>query len=168
MRNSFKNNQTTTDFGCICFPWLRPYTKHKLEDRSKECVFLGYSTTQRAYLCAHLPTGRLYLSQHVFFQETVFSFAAPTSRKSPISETEDHVASSPQPQVTPILVQQRQAPMTQASLCLDSHPSSSTVPSSWVILPQSQVSSSNSKTHFSSPSYSEPTVPSQNGPQPTA
>lgn len=44
-------------FGCLCFPWLHPYTKHKLEDRSLPCIFLGYSLTQSAYLCLHRPTG---------------------------------------------------------------------------------------------------------------
>ena len=38
-------------YGSLCFPWLRPYTSHKLEERSTPCVFLGYSQTQSAYLC---------------------------------------------------------------------------------------------------------------------
>lgn len=36
-------------FGCSCFPWLRPYTSHKLDAKSTPCVFLGYSITQSAY-----------------------------------------------------------------------------------------------------------------------
>lgn len=28
-------------FGCCCYPWLQPYMKHKLDDRSKPCVFWG-------------------------------------------------------------------------------------------------------------------------------
>lgn len=62
-------------FGCLCFPWLRPYTKHKLESRSLPCIFLGYSLTQSAYLCLHLPTGRLYVSRHVQFVETKFPYS---------------------------------------------------------------------------------------------
>lgn len=36
-------------FGCLCYPWLWPYAKHKLESRSKRSVFLGYYTHQSAY-----------------------------------------------------------------------------------------------------------------------
>jgi hypothetical protein len=32
--------------GCACWPNLHPYNNHKLQFRSKRCVFLGYSTTK--------------------------------------------------------------------------------------------------------------------------
>lgn len=30
-------------FGCLCYPWLKPYTSHKLDPKSKPCIFIGYS-----------------------------------------------------------------------------------------------------------------------------
>ena len=61
-------------FGCLCFPWLKPYTSHKLESRSVVCVFVGYSTTQHAYYCMDPKTRRVYTSRHIKFVETEFPF----------------------------------------------------------------------------------------------
>lgn len=61
-------------FRCLCFPWLRPYTTHKLDDRSKPCVFVGYSLTQSAYPCLHRATGQIYVSLHVQFDEGIYPF----------------------------------------------------------------------------------------------
>ena len=63
-------------FGCLCYPWLRPYAKHKLDPRSRPCVFLGYSLTQSAYKCFEPTIQCLFISRHVRFVETAFPFAA--------------------------------------------------------------------------------------------
>uniref|UniRef100_A0A2N9I1W1 Integrase catalytic domain-containing protein n=1 Tax=Fagus sylvatica TaxID=28930 RepID=A0A2N9I1W1_FAGSY len=59
-------------FGCACYPLLRPYNKHKLNFRSKKCVFLGYSPHHRGYRCLDLSTHRVYISRDVVFNEQDF------------------------------------------------------------------------------------------------
>lgn len=44
-------------FGCLCFPNLKPYNKHKLQFRSTPCILLGYSTYYKGYKCRD-STGR--------------------------------------------------------------------------------------------------------------
>ena len=68
------NYAKTRVYSCLCFPWLRTYTHHKLEDRSMPCVFIGYSPTHSAYLCLQPHTGRIYVSRHVRFDEATFPF----------------------------------------------------------------------------------------------
>jgi len=62
-------------FGCACWPNLRPYNAHKLQFRSKRCVFLGYSNLHKGYKCLDVASGRVYISRDVTFDETVFPFA---------------------------------------------------------------------------------------------
>ena len=75
------NYQKLRVFGCTCYPWLRLYVSHKLEQRSQLCVFLGYSLTQSAYLCLNKSTGRIYTSRHVQFVEDHFPFSIKTVSK---------------------------------------------------------------------------------------
>ena len=59
-------------FSCQCFPLLTPYRAHKLHPKTILCVFLGYSTNSKGYLCLDPVTYRLYISRHVLFNESVF------------------------------------------------------------------------------------------------
>ena len=51
-------------FGCLCYPWIRPYSVQKLAPRFAPCVFLGYSLTQSAYICDDLSTTKTYHSRN--------------------------------------------------------------------------------------------------------
>ena len=66
-------------FGCLCFPWLHPYSNHRLDKHSKPCVFIGYSNTHNAYKCLDLSSNRVYISRHVQFIEHQFPLASNTT-----------------------------------------------------------------------------------------
>ena len=61
-------------FGCSCFPWLKRYVHSKLDPKRKFCIFLGYSLQHKGYRCLDPQTGRVYISRHVHFDETVYPF----------------------------------------------------------------------------------------------
>jgi histone deacetylase 1/2 len=60
--------------GCACWPNLHPYNTRKLAFCSKQCVFLGYSPLHKGVKCLDVPTGRVYISRDVVFDENVFPF----------------------------------------------------------------------------------------------
>ena len=61
-------------FGCLCYPWLKPYTSHKLDQKSCPCVFLGFSLQHHASKCLDISNNKIYLSRHVTYHETIFPF----------------------------------------------------------------------------------------------
>lgn len=101
--NKTPNYSKLRIFGCRCFPWLKPYANHKLENRSTPCVFLGYSLSQSAYLCLQRDTGRIYVSRHVQFDENIFPFTQLPSHGSsspPTNGTSSPASTSNQPPVS--------------------------------------------------------------------
>ena len=70
-------------FGCACWPHLRPYNKQKLSFRSKECVFLGFSSLHKGYKCLDTDSGRVYISTDIIFDENVFPFKRAPPNSSP-------------------------------------------------------------------------------------
>lgn len=67
------DNKFLKVFRCSCFPLLRPYNSHKMDYRSTECIFLGYSPSHQGYKCLTL-NGKLYISKDVLFNESQFPF----------------------------------------------------------------------------------------------
>ncbi|KAG7582826.1 Integrase catalytic core [Arabidopsis suecica] len=174
-------------FGCLCFPWLRPYTFNKLEDRSTPCVFLGYSQTQSAYLCLQPSSGRIYVSRHVKFDETRFPFQRPSSHPTPSLTPPSQILSnlpslqnsvtivpmsSPAPAINTGTTQPPAPPLISSPLtgspCSDSHhPVHSTPPSSQTVSSTensiSETIASSNQSHSSSPSLAH----QQNSPLPS-
>lgn len=72
-------------FGCACWPHLRPYNNCKLSFHSKECAFLGYSSSHKGYKCLDISSGRVYISRDAIFDEGSFPF----SRHSEIFSTDN-------------------------------------------------------------------------------
>ena len=61
-------------FGCLSYPWLRPYTSYKLDPHSPPCVFIGYSLEHNAYCCFDPVSHKLFVFCHVAFVESEFLF----------------------------------------------------------------------------------------------
>ena len=59
----------------LCFPWLRPYSSHKLNPKSSLCVFLGDSLTQSVFFCFDPTLKKIFVSLPVTFEENVFPFS---------------------------------------------------------------------------------------------
>ncbi|KAM2277674.1 hypothetical protein ACFXTI_035948 [Malus domestica] len=72
-------------FGCSCYPLLRPYTHNKLQPRTTKCIFLGYASKYKGYICFEVNTKRVYISRHVLFDETEFPYSTLVPKSSSVS-----------------------------------------------------------------------------------
>lgn len=78
-----QNYDKLISFGFLAYPWLRPYSKHKLQARSKACIFVSYSLSQSACHLINPLTNKIYTSRHVQFIETEFPYAPLTKTTTP-------------------------------------------------------------------------------------
>ncbi|KAK8560971.1 hypothetical protein V6N13_026406 [Hibiscus sabdariffa] len=81
-------------FGCACFPLTRPFNRHKLEFRSRRCVFVGYSTRHKGYKCLD-DEGKIIISRHVVFDESVFPMLNSKSQPSVVNDESVSVSKFP-------------------------------------------------------------------------
>ncbi|PKU73789.1 Retrovirus-related Pol polyprotein from transposon TNT 1-94 [Dendrobium catenatum] len=68
-------------FGSLCYPWLKPYQNSKLSPISTPCVFIGYSSAQKGYRCLNPQTGKVFVSRHVIFNESIYPYLQSTSSR---------------------------------------------------------------------------------------
>ncbi|GAU37351.1 hypothetical protein TSUD_395330 [Trifolium subterraneum] len=78
-------------FGCLCFPHLRPYNKHKLQYRSSPYVYLGISPQHKGHKCLDA-SGRIYISKDVIFHESKYPYQSMFSSS---SQTPSNTSSYP-------------------------------------------------------------------------
>lgn len=90
--------------GCLCFPYLHPYLRHKLEPWSHASVFLGYPSHYQEYRCLDPISSRVFITPQVVFDEHSFPFwstaSVIASNGKPLSkpvETTNVSSSSPLP-----------------------------------------------------------------------
>ena len=86
-------------FGCLCYPWLRPYTTHKLDPRSRPCVYLGFSKTYHSQLCFDPVSSKIFISRDVKFYENNFPFQDTFShiKLKPHNLTWENIQTGPHP-----------------------------------------------------------------------
>ncbi|KAI5355626.1 hypothetical protein L3X38_008521 [Prunus dulcis] len=128
-------------FGTAVYPYLRHYNVHKLQPRTTQCVFLGYSPGYKGVICYNRITAKSVISRHVLHDEAVFPFKQITPGICQQSSQFSSTAS-----VAPIIVSLPSRP-SQASL-------NSQDPSS--LASDTQVSTSQSQSISSTPESLSP------------
>ncbi|PRQ50961.1 putative RNA-directed DNA polymerase [Rosa chinensis] len=115
-------------YGCACYPWLKPYSSHKFDSRSRRCVFIGYGTQHKGYRCLDPVSGKVYISRHVTFDENTFPFQEPSLQPpfhNPISHSQP--TSTSVPSILPLPPLPLPTPIITPSPPLPSLPTTPTV-----------------------------------------
>ena len=101
-------------FGCICFPLLRPYNAHKLLPHTTSCIFLGYPTHTKGYICQDPLISRIYISRNVHFNESEFLYPQPLST-GPSADPNSNPTPSPHISI-PLVIPQCLFPTSQSPM----------------------------------------------------
>ncbi|CAL2238036.1 unnamed protein product [Prunus armeniaca] len=66
-------------FGCVAYVHVYSHQRSELDPCALQCVFIGYSSTQKGYKCYHLPTQKVHVTLDVTFHEEVPYYVSPSS-----------------------------------------------------------------------------------------
>ncbi|KAL8152053.1 hypothetical protein V2J09_021861 [Rumex salicifolius] len=102
----------------MCYPFIRPYNRTKLEYMPLPCIFIGYSPKHKGYCCYHIPSATTYIIRHVIFDEIKFPYST-------LSSMPNDSSVSPQPATLPLHLLQHASRVTPmpSSLPHSSEPS---------------------------------------------
>lgn len=56
-------------FGCLCYPYMRDFNKHKFDFHTSKCIFIGYNPSHKGYKCL-INYAQIHILRHVVFDET--------------------------------------------------------------------------------------------------
>ena len=59
-------------FGCICFAHVPKEVRHKLDEASEKCIFVGYSSKSKGYKLFSLKRNKVIVCRDVIFDEKAF------------------------------------------------------------------------------------------------
>jgi hypothetical protein len=71
------NNIVPKIFRCVSFVHIHSQSREKLDPKALKCVFVGYSSTQKAYKCYHPPSKKFNVLADVTFNEQESYFTTP-------------------------------------------------------------------------------------------
>ncbi|CAL2225121.1 unnamed protein product [Prunus armeniaca] len=66
-------------FGCVAYVHVYSHQQSKLDHCALQCVFIGYSSTQKGYKCYHPPTQKVHVTLDVTFHEEMSYYVSPSS-----------------------------------------------------------------------------------------
>ncbi|KAM2627715.1 hypothetical protein TB2_001133 [Malus domestica] len=106
-------------FGCSVFPLLKPYNSTKLQPKTTKCLFLGYASKYKGFICYDILHDKYYISRHVLFDESEFPYShlslkhlvSTNSTSQPVSissspsisiNRENHLVANPFPRTIPL------------------------------------------------------------------
>ncbi|KAI5345135.1 hypothetical protein L3X38_013012 [Prunus dulcis] len=66
-------------FGYVAYVHVYSHQRSKLDHCALQCVFIGYSSTQKGHKCYHPPTQKVHVTLDVTFHEEVPYYVSPSS-----------------------------------------------------------------------------------------